>query len=172
MTGWMCVRTAKPSLALSTVTSKRNREKDEASPIQKSVKKPRNSSDCDLTFSLSRLDILGVKLKTALSWAFEDERKGRTCTVPAGVGMTLSPFLLSVVVMWIVSGVVGESPGRLDSGAGAGGGVDGVRPVRALCVRGGKVKLGGMGAKSRRKVRGRDTESWDGSGDVGAMQMK
>jgi hypothetical protein len=78
-------------------------------PIQKRVKNPRNSSDWDLTFSLSRLDIRGVKLRTALSWALDDERKGRTCTVPAGVGMMLSLFLLSVVVISMVPGEMGDT---------------------------------------------------------------
>ena len=79
-------------------------------------------------FSLSKLDILGVKLSTALSWAFDEERYGRTVTVPAGVGMTFSPFRERV--MSIVVGSVGE----IGLGTGAGGGVEGVRPVRALRV--------------------------------------
>jgi hypothetical protein len=86
------------------------------SPIQKRVKKPLNSSVCDLALCLSRLDTLGVKLSTALSWDVEPERNGLTLTVPAGVGMTFSLELERVVVISTVGlasgGGEGVSMGR------------------------------------------------------------
>ena len=57
---------------------------------------------------LSRLETLGVKLRTALSCAFEDDRYGRTWTTPAGVAMTLSSVFDNVVVISTVSESLAE----------------------------------------------------------------
>ena len=66
-------------------------------PIQKSTKNPLNSSDWDFSFVRSKLDTRGVKLNTALSCAFDEERYGRTRIVPSLVGITFSPVLDSVI---------------------------------------------------------------------------
>lgn len=81
-------------------------------------------------FCLSNDDTLGVKLRTALSWAFEEERYGLTVTVPAGVNMTFSEVLESVVVISIASGGGGV---KVVVGI-EGGGVVGPREDALYCL--------------------------------------
>ncbi len=42
-----------------------------------------------------------MKLRTALSWALDDDLNGRTFKVPPGVGMIDSSPLLRLAVIWM-----------------------------------------------------------------------